>query len=66
MVATEYPQFPKTATPSGEAAVLHNCTKERMLAIAKDLYKMTGISRANKDVVFHDRFFMLNIHFFYF
>ena len=53
MVATEYPQFPKTTTPAGEAAVLHNCTKERMLAIGKDFFGITGISRQNKDVVFH-------------
>ena len=32
--------------------MLHNCTKERMLAIAKDLYGLTGFSRQNKDVVF--------------
>ena len=49
----EYPAFPKTTTPANEPAVLHNCTKERMLAIAKDLYGLTGFSRQNKDVVFH-------------
>ena len=52
MVATEYPIFPKTTTPATEAALLHNCTKERMLAIAKDLFGLTGLSRLNKDVIF--------------
>ena len=52
MAVTEYPTFPKTTTPAGESAVLHNCTKERMLAIAKDLFGMTGISRQNKDAGF--------------
>ena len=32
--------------------MLHNCTKERMLAIGKDFFGITGISRQNKDVVF--------------
>ena len=48
----DYPEFPKTTTPASESALLHNCMKDRMLAIAKDLYSLTGLSRLNKEDIF--------------